>query len=143
MPVNQFSIGRDITLDIVASDGPKRFGLITGWSAKQETTDIRVKGLDGNVRHMYLPDGWSGSLEFERQDAELEKFFASLEDAYYQGENLGTMTLTETISEPNGTVSQYRYEGCQMKLDDAGDWKGDASIKQRVSWMAARRKRIS
>lgn len=143
MPVNEFSVGRDIVLDIVAPDGPKRFDLVVGWNAKQETNDLRVKGLDGHVRHMYLPDGWSGTMEFERKNSELDKFFANLEDSYYQGENLGTMSITETVSEPDGTVSQFRYEGCQMKLDDSGDWRGDQSIRLRVSWMAARRKKIS
>lgn len=143
MPVNDFSVGRDITLDIITPQGPARFKLRKTFAAKQDTNDIREKGLDGIVRHLILPDGWSGTFEFARQDAEVDRFFSRLENDYFAGLNIPAMTITETISEPTGARSQFRYEGVMLKLDDAGEWKGDSTVPQRISWVASRRRQVA
>jgi hypothetical protein len=152
VPVNNFNVGKDVSIDIDTGEGPIEFALLTGFSARQDSTDLRVKGLDGLVRHMYLPDGWSGTFEMERGPVEgngsdVDTFFADLEEKYYTASpgdvGLGAMTITEIISEPGGGVSTYRYDGVQLKLDDAGSWSGDNTVKMSVSWMAARRKKVS
>jgi hypothetical protein len=142
MPINGFSVGRDIALDITGAEGPLRLGLITKFSSKPEMTEEKIKGLDGVVRHVRFPEGWSGTFEIERQNALLDQYFAQLEDDYYAGANESPCTITETIIEPTGELSQYRYEGVLLKLEEAGDWEGAKTVKQRLSFVASRRKRI-
>lgn len=142
MPVNGFTVGRDVSLDLITQSGPLRFSLLTGFAARQETVDIKVKGLDGLIRNLMLPDGWQGTFDYERQNGQLEDYFCKQENDYFTGVDLQVATITETIKEPNGTISQYRYEGVVLKLDDSGDIKGDTTVKQRVSWMASRRKKV-
>lgn len=143
MPLNGFNVGRDVSLDIVSPTGPLEFGLITKFTSKQDITDKKIKGLDGITRHVRFPDGWSGTFDIERQDSTLDDYFAGLEDDYYAGLNEQSCTLTETIEEVNGSVSQYRYEGVLLKFDDAGDKSGDNTISQKLSFVAARRKKVS
>jgi hypothetical protein len=143
MPVNSFSVGRDISLDIIGSQGPLRLTLITGFQSKPDTTDSKIKGLDGITRHVRFPDGWSGSFSIERQDSTVDDYFAQLEANYYAGLNELPLTITETIAEVNGSVTQYRYLNVLLKLDDAGSWEGDKSVKQKVSFMAARRLKVA
>jgi hypothetical protein len=143
MPLNGFSVGRDITLDVNGPTGPIRLNLITGFTRKQDTTDVRVKGLDGSTRHLVFYDGWSGSFDLERQDSVVDDLFSQLESDYYSGLNTPGMTITETITEVDGSVSQYRYTDVVLRLDDAGDWRGENSVKQRIGFMARRRFKVA
>lgn len=143
MPVNGFSVGRDVTLDIIGPQGPVKFALITKFSSKPNVTENKITGLDGICRYQLLPDSWEGSFEIERANNSLDDYFAELERQYYAGQNLPPGTITETITEPGGGISQYRYEQVQLKLDDAGEWSGDKSVAQKVMFYASRRKKVS
>lgn len=143
MPVNNFSVGRDISLTIVTASGPLNLNLITGFRSKPEMAEVKVKGLDGLTRHARFYDGWTGGFDIERQDSTVDDYFAQLEANYYQGINEQPATITETISEPNGAVTQYRYMQVLLKLDNAGEWKGDSTVKQQISFIAAQRRKIA
>lgn len=143
MPVNGFSVGRDVSLDIVGLGGPIRFNLITGFNARPDTTDVKVKGLDGETRHVMFPDGWTGTFDVERSDSVVDDLFAQLESNFYSGLNLPAISIMETITEVSGAVTQYRFTKVILKLDDAGNWAGDATVKQRISFMSARRLKVA
>lgn len=143
MPLNGFSVGRDVSLDIIGAAGPLRFSLITGFSCKPDITDQKIKGLDGITRHVRFPDGWAGSFDVTRQDSTIDDYFAQIEANYYAGMNEQPCTITETITEVSGAVTQYRYLQVLLKLDDAGSWQGDQTVKQKVSFVAARRVKVS
>lgn len=142
MPVNGFNVGKDVSLDINGQNGPLRPSLITKFNKKQLTKEITVKGLDGISRHIRFPDGWSGSFDFERQDSTLDDYFATVEDNYYAGINEQAITITETIQEVSGAITQWRYLGVMLKYDDGGEFAGDQTVKQKVSWVASRRVKV-
>lgn len=143
MPINGFSVGRDVTLTIVTASGPLNLSLVTGFQSAPTIAEVKVKGLDGITRHVRMPDGWTGSFNVERQDSTVDDYFAQLEANYYAGINEQPATITETITEVNGSVSQYRYLNVLLKLDDAGSWAGDQTVKQKLSFVAARRNKIA
>lgn len=143
MPQNGFTVGRDVSLDIIGPTGPLRLSLITAFSSKPDINDQRIKGLDGITRHVRFPDGWSGSFSIERQDSTLDDYWAQMEANYYAGLSEQPMTITETITEVSGAVSQYRYLQVLLRLDDAGNYSGDATVKQQVSFVAARRVKVA
>lgn len=143
MPMNSYSVGRDISLCIVAANGPLVLNQITGFQSKPDTTDKKIKGLDGVTRHLRFPDGWSGTFDIERQDNALGDYWAQVEDGYYAGRNERPVSITETVQEVNGSVSQYRYVNVLLTPDDMGSWKGDESVKQKVKFVAERRIRVS
>lgn len=119
MPINGFSVSRDLSVTISTSDGTLSPTLITNFQSKQDTTEKKVKGIDGRVRNVVFPDGWSGSFDFDRQDSSLDDFFAGLEANYFAGADIGTGTVTQTIANPDGSVSQYQYTGVSLKYDDS------------------------
>ncbi len=143
MPVNGFTVGRDVSLDIVGLNGPIRFSLITGFNARPDTTDVKVKGLDGKTRHVMFPDGWTGTFDVERQDSTVDDIFAQLESNFYSGLNLPAISIMETITEVSGAVTQYRFTDVILRLDDAGAYAGDQTVKQRLSFMASRRMKVA
>lgn len=135
-----YSVGRDVTVVAILPDGTTlRFGIVTGFDAKQDTTDQRIKRITGDNDHLRFYDGWSGSFKAERRGPELDTYFASLEANFYAGIDEPPCTIQQTIQEPDGSISQYRFERVLLKYDDPGSWAGDKSVSQSVSFMAARR----
>lgn len=143
MPANGFNIGKDVTLDIVTPTGMLRPRIKTGFQSKQETHSIQVMGLDGVNRFDELPAGWSGTFDLDRGDSTVDDFFAQRETDYYNGASTPNITITETISEVSGAVSQYRYTGVILKLEDAGNKQGDKQIAMKIGFKAAKRLKIA
>lgn len=142
MPFNNFNIGTDVTLQVVTQQGVLLSSLLTNFKSKQRTTDKTIKGLDGIMRPLLLPDGWEGNFEYERGSSALDDFIAELEASYYSGSAITGATILETITETNGLTSQYRYEGVVFKLTDAGEWKGDSSVKMTLEFLASTRTKV-
>lgn len=143
MPQNGYSIGRDITLNVVTATGVLPLSGITSFKSKQETTDEKVKQIDGVVDNLRFFEGWTGTFMVERKDATLDQYFCQIEADYYSGIQEGEVTITETITEQNGAISQYRYRRVLLKFDDAGEWAGDKSVKRTMSFIASRKLRIA
>ncbi|MDE2468743.1 MAG: hypothetical protein KGL35_08370 [Bradyrhizobium sp.] len=144
MPVsNGFTVGRDVYIDITTATGPLRLPITTtGFDAKQSTKKIESHGLDGVNRFAELPAGWSGTIDMDRSDSSLDDYFAQAEADYYAGKIVPPATITETITEANGTVSQYRYIGVVFAFSDAGKKKGDDKVSQSISWSASKRLKV-
>lgn len=140
MPLNGYSVGRDTTIVVILPDGTSlNLGTVTKFSSKQDTTTEKIKALDGKTYHLRYFDGWTGSFEVNRQGPDLDAYFSGLESDYYAGITEGYATIQQTISEPDGSVTQYRFDRCILQLDDAGDYASDKSVMQKVSFMATQR----
>lgn len=143
MPMNGFTVGRDVTLQIYGSDGNiQSWQTLTGFDKKQETVHVQSKGLDGVIRHLELPDGWTGRVTVDRSGSQVDDYFATIESNYYAGLNVPSSQITETITEATGATTQYRYTGVMFKLDDAGRSAGENLVSQTISWVASKRLKI-
>ena len=149
MPANTFSTGRDCQLVVIGPAGSggqagARIDLthVTAFDAKQQTHQVRVNRLDGVHLAAELPNGWDGTFELERGNSAADDFIAALEQAWYVDGRLQGSTLYQYISESDGSVSTYQFEGAVFKLSQSGQWRGDAAVKQKLEFFASRRKRI-
>jgi hypothetical protein len=140
---NQFNIGKDVTLDVIGPNGPLRFNIITGFECKPSYKSVDSKGLDGLDRFDDFPAGWSGSFSIDRSDSTVDDFFAQKEANFYAGNSSTPCTITETITEINGSVSQYRYTGVALTYQNAGSKSADNKIMLTVGFRAARRIKVS
>jgi len=73
----------------------------------------------------------------------VDNYFATLESQYYAGANQLPGTIYETISEPDGSLTQWRYTGVVLKLEKAGEFSGDKKVEQSVSFMASQKVKVS
>ena len=143
MPTSQgLNTGKDITLVLTGPLGLIQVSGITGFHASQITQGIDSKRLDGDNIYDELPMGWNVSFDYDRTDSSLDDYFAAKEDAYHSAGTTSTATIYQTIVETNG-VTQYRFDGCALKFDDAGDWRGDQKVTQKVSGKAGRRVKVA
>lgn len=139
----QFSVGKDVTLDITGPQGPLRFTIMTGFDSKPSYKSLDSKGMDGLDRYDDLPAGWSGSFSLDRSDSTIDDFFAQKEANFYSGLSSTPITITETIMEISGAVSQYRYTGVALTLQDAGKKSADNKIAMTLGFRASRRLKVS
>ncbi|HEX7854444.1 MAG TPA: hypothetical protein VF503_12185 [Sphingobium sp.] len=140
MPQQGYSIGRDRSVAIILPTGSTlRLNKVTSFQSKQDTSEQKIKGLDGVTDHLRFYEGWSGTFKIERRGPELDVYFAQLEANFYAGADEPPAIMQETIKEPNGSVSQYRYERVLLKYDDAGTSEADKSVTQSISFLASRR----
>ena len=142
MATNNFSIGRDTQLVLMGPAGRVDLMHVTGFESSQVTLPVRVDRLDGTQMSAELPKGWHGTFELERGNSAVDDFIASAEQSYFNGNRVNYGALYQYVPEPDGSVSTYQYDSVTFKLLSAGQWKGDASVKQKLEFFAARRKRV-
>lgn len=142
MGLTTFSIGRDTQLVVIGPSGRVDISHVTGFESRQLTAPIRVSRLDGSQLGAELPKGWEGSFEVERGTSALDDFIYSVEQGFYNGAGAQSGTIYQYVTETDGSVSTYQFDGVVFKLVSAGVWKGDASVKQKLEFFATRKKRI-
>lgn len=142
MTSNVFSVGRDCQLVVVGPFGRVDLTHVTGFESRQLTHPIRIDRIDGVQLAAELPKGWEGAFELERGSSSVDDFIAQIEAAYFNGGMVRPGTLYQYVQEVDGSTSTYQYEGVVFKLAQAGTWRGDASVKQRLEFFGVKRKRV-
>lgn len=144
MPANAFSVGRDVVLDIIDPTlGLQRFPIKTGWKADPEYADLTSVALDGVNRFAHLPKGHKLTLNLDRRDSSVKDYFATIETNYFNGQPLGNVSITETITNVDGSISVFRYLNVALKLTNGGDFKGDGKVDMTIEGMASRMVKVS
>ena len=142
MATTQFSIGRDCQLVVIGPAGRVDISFVTGFESSQMTQPIRVDRLDGIQMATELPKGWEGSFEVERGSSAIDDFIASAEQAYRTNGSLPYGMIYQYVSEPDGSLSTYQYDGVVFRLENSGTWRGDAAVKQKLLFFASSRARL-
>lgn len=147
MPINTqfgiFNIGKDVAIDVVLKSGRHlRISNVTDFDAKPKTKKINSLGIDGVNRSGVIPEGYSLTITLDRANREVDDWWADYEEAYYGGDVVQNVLITQTIKEGDGSISQWRFEGVALNLDDLGNWKSDSYVKQKLTGEAAFRRRV-
>ena len=137
-----FNLGRDCQIVLVGPFGQVNIPNVTMFNCKQETAQVKIDRLDGVQMNTELPKGWSFTIEAERANSALDDLFAQIEAGWFSSGTVAVSTLYQYITEASGTSSTYQIDDVSLKFDDPGDWKGDASVKQRLTGMGNRRRRV-
>ena len=130
MPINSFSIGRDCQLVVMGPQGRVDLTYVTGFESRQMTQSVRLDRLDGVQMGAELPRGWT------------DDFIAAAEQIFLTQGSLPAGTVYQYVTEVDGSTSTYEYSGVVFKLVNAGTWRGDASVKQKLEFFATQRQRI-
>lgn len=140
MAIGPFNTGRDVVLDVQTPTGALRLPTTTtDWEAKPKYKTIESVALSGENNHANVPIGWTGTIGLDRTDNIVGDFFVQLEANYYAGINIGYATITETISENNGAVTQYRYTKVALRLEEGGKFVGDDRVQVKIGFEASRK----
>jgi hypothetical protein len=137
------NVGKDVTWDVVTSAGLMTIDITTSFHAKPAYTEVSSKAVDGKTRKAYIPNGHDITIKLDRAGPDVEDFFTQAEADYFDGLPLQSGSITETVQEPDGSVSQYRYEEVILKLDDTGERSGDKLIQMSIAGHATRKKQVA
>jgi hypothetical protein len=143
MTSTAFNVGRDCQLVVMGPFGRLDLTHVTGFESRQLTAAIRIDRIDGTQVAAELPKGWEGQFDLERGNSAVDDFIAQTEAAFNNGKSVPTGTLYQYISEVNGSTSTYQYSSVVFKLTQAGQWRGDQGVKQRLDFFASTRTRVS
>jgi hypothetical protein len=146
MAVNSYTIGRDVTVTLAGPGGTTTVipsTAITKFDAKPQKREEWSRPLNLPPQPLYMPDGWKGNLEVDRQDATLDTFQSNLEATFWAGQNTLSGTVLVSVTEVNGAVTQYRFDGCMFWVDDPGSYNADNKVTQRLEFCAGTRKRVA
>ena len=89
-----------------------------------------------------LPKGWEGNFELERGSSSVDDFIAAAEQQYFNGSSITASTMYQYVTETDGSSSTYQFDNVAFRLSNAGIWKGDSSVRQKLEFFAVRRRRI-
>lgn len=145
MPLNSLSVGRDCTVNVFdpTANGVVTIKNVTQFEAKPTNIQLKSKSLNGVVINATEPDGWAGSFMIDRVSANVDRLFALLETNYYAGINIQPQTITQTIQEADGTISQYRFIGVALNYSESGQWTNGKQVSQKIDWAASKRVLVS
>jgi len=142
MTSSAFNVGRDCQIVLMGPFGRIDLTHVTGFEARQLTAPIRVDRIDGTQIAADLPKGWEGGFDIERGNSAVDDFIAQIEATFVNGSSVPTGTLYQYVNEVNGSTSTYQFNAVVFKLTQAGIWKGDQSVKQRLDFFASTRVRV-
>jgi hypothetical protein len=143
MPITEsqgtFSTGRDCSIVLIGPFGRVDLQNVTGFDATQMTATIKVDRLDGVQMNAELPKGWSGSMDVDRGNNALDLLMAQEEVNWFDNGVYANSTMFQYVTEQGGAVTTFAYDNVALKLD-AGRWSPDASVKQKLTFTANRRR---
>jgi hypothetical protein len=146
LPVNGFSVGRDYMIAINGPGGTTAVipsSQITNFTKSPKKREDWSRPLNLPPIPLYVPDGWQGGCSIDREDNTLDTFQASNEANFWAGQSVLSGTIIESVTEPSGTVSQFRYDDVMFWVSNPGSATVDRKVEQHLEWCSGTRKRIS
>ena len=140
-----FNVGHDAQVTVV--DGPTgavitTFPPTTMFDFKPTTKRLMSEPVNGKPIYREVPQGWEGTLEYDRYDGAIDDYFATWEANYWNGASYLAGSITQTVQEQTGAISQYQYQGVAMKLDTAGTYKAADKVPVKITWCASTRVKV-
>ena len=143
-PLNGFNTGRDYSLSLTLPNGKVSTINLIEASFEPSTKTEMIVPLNGVPTHLIFPQGWKGTLTFNRNSAQIDQFYAAFEAAFYSnGAVIPGGSITETIQEVDGSVSTFKYTGVQVVPGKTGDWKGGDKVTQTLTVVASQKVQVN
>lgn len=144
MSLNQLNFGHSVKVTIISPITGNLLTLtnVTDFESKQATEKITSKPLNAPPIFAHPPNGWEGTITFDRVDNSIDAFAAQQEAAYWANAQTFSGQIYEYITELNGSISTYRYDGVALTLDDAGKKTSQAKITLKMHFQAAQRVQV-
>lgn len=147
MPVNGYTVGRDVTVTMIDRQNgvAGRSGRLVIDSANVVSFDAKAlkkedwaRPLNSPPMPLYIPDGWRGTLEIDRTDNTADLYQQNIEDRFWNGGNTTSGSIQELINEPDGSKTVKQYTQAMFWVEDTGTYRADGKVVQRIEWSAGR-----
>lgn len=144
-----FLVGTDLSITITnTTTGASTLldGRRTRFTQKADDHLIKIEPIDngGLPDHRVLANGWSGTIEVERQSGDFDALYAALESAYYAGADQTFFIMTVTTPDKvNGGFDRFQFLGVVFHGYDPGEYQKTSATKATVQWAAQQRNQLA
>ena len=139
---NTYTIGRNCSVILLWSGVRVDLRDVTGFSASQEVKHQRADPLNSTPVEFTTPSGWRGQFQVDRGSSAVDDLIASIESSFWTSGIIGSGTIYQYVTEPDGSLSTYEFIGVSLILSNAGNFQADTIVKQTIGFFASQRVRI-
>lgn len=134
----QFTVGPNCSVAIFQGGAELDIGLITqiNFDAKTRIDRREANLMSGFCFEIPFLKGWQGSISIQRTNANLDKFWANVENNYRAGLGYPSVNLIQTIRETDGSTTRFTFQGCMFYYEEAGNFRNEELVTQTLSFSA-------
>jgi hypothetical protein len=145
MPVNGVTVGVDYQFGLYDSNSGSMvdLGIIENVKITARKHDIKAQPYNAPPVFGYIEDGYSIAFTLQRTSSKLENIGLDLANAFNAGKSISAGYFLETVTDADGTVYRYRYDGFVFHLTEVADVSREKTVKQTVDAMASSKTRIA
>ena len=136
---NTYTIGRNCQVILFWGGSQVDLADVTGFAAQQEVKHQRADPLNSTPIEFTTPSGWRGQFEVDRGSSAIDDLVVSIESAFWSAGTIGSGTIYQYISEPDGSQSTYEFTGVSLVLSNAGNYQADNIVRQTIGFFASQR----
>lgn len=142
---NGYNIGQDNSVIIQDSlQGRVSFSIVTDFDDKEQSKTTKVVPMNGAALQDEIPELWEGSFSVDRASSGVDDYFATRAATFYATGMLPSVTMFRFVTEVGTNAkSTWQYSKCSLKLSDGGKWAGGEVVKQKISFTASTKVRVS
>jgi hypothetical protein len=139
---NPYTIGRDCQVVLLWNGIRVDLRDVIGFQAEQQVKLQRSDPLNSAPVEFNTPAGWRGQFQIDRGSSALDDLVAAIEAAFWNAGTIGSGTIYQYVSEPDGSMSTYEFVGVALTLANSGHYKAESIVTQTVNFFASQRNRI-
>ena len=136
---NTYTIGRNCQVILFWAGSQVDLADVTGFAAQQEVKHQRADPLNSTPIEFTTPSGWRGQFEVDRGSSAIDDLVVSIESAFWSAGTIGSGTIYQYITEPDGSQSTYEFTGVSLVLSNAGSYQADNIVRQTIGFFASQR----
>jgi hypothetical protein len=132
----QFSIGPNNSVAIYQGGTEVNWGLITeiSWTSSKRNERRQVKLMSGYTFDLVFDNGWQGTIDIQRTNADLDKYWYVLEQSVQGGLPYPSFNIIQTVRETDGTITKMTFQGAIVTYDDAGTFVNEEGVVQKLTF---------
>lgn len=112
---------------------------VVSFTSRQDTVPLRTSPLNKQPETFQVPNGWTGTVQCQRSNDNLDSLIASIEAAFWSAGTITNGALYQYITEPDGSQTTWHYTNVSIVLGEAGNWSNDAMVMQSFSFTASQK----
>lgn len=145
MPVNGMNVGNDYQIGLYdATTGQiVTLGDVQNFTAKKNVHPVNSMPYNGDPKFGHVPNGYDGTFTLTRTGSQLEDLQLALDAAFKAGQAIKPGFISETIANPDGTVSRYQYTGVDFYMEEVATVSREKTSTQSVKWAASNKVQIA
>ena len=137
-----YTIGRNCQLVLLWNGTRVDLRDVTGFTASQEVKHQRADPLNSTPVEFTTPSGWRGEFQLDRGNSAVDDLIVSIEGSFWSSGSIGSGTIYQYVTEPDGGLSTYEFVGVSLVLTSAGSFQADTIVRQKIGFFASQRNKL-